>query len=303
MNVHHLELFYYVARYGGISSAIRHMPYGIQQPAVSGQILALEAYLGQKLFYRRPFALTPGGERLYHFIQPFFGNLGQVADELRGHQTSRLRLAASSALLREYGPRLLNGLREQVPELKLVLRDANQTMAEAYLLSQEVDLAITELYAKPPAGLRHEPLVEAPLMLLVPATLATGDAQQLLAERPLPLISVPADTAIYKTFHDGLRKLGTEWEIGIELSNLEMVQTYVAAGFGIGLSLVTAGSTFGNGVRALPLKGHARLNIAAFWQEPVPRLAALFLDGVRRTARQVQMEIDAFAPEGKRGAR
>ena len=37
MNVHHLELFYYVARHGGISQAVRHIPYGIQQPAVSGQ--------------------------------------------------------------------------------------------------------------------------------------------------------------------------------------------------------------------------------------------------------------------------
>ena len=30
MNVHHLELFYYVAKRGGISG----IPYGIQQPAV-----------------------------------------------------------------------------------------------------------------------------------------------------------------------------------------------------------------------------------------------------------------------------
>ena len=41
MNVHHLELFYYVAKHGGISQAVRNIPYGIQQPAVSGQVLAL----------------------------------------------------------------------------------------------------------------------------------------------------------------------------------------------------------------------------------------------------------------------
>ena len=32
MNIHHLELFYYVARHGGISEAVRKMPYGIQHP-------------------------------------------------------------------------------------------------------------------------------------------------------------------------------------------------------------------------------------------------------------------------------
>lgn len=61
MNIHHLELFYYVATHGGISEAVRHMPYGIQQPAVSSQILQLEDDLGVKLFNRRPFQLTEAG--------------------------------------------------------------------------------------------------------------------------------------------------------------------------------------------------------------------------------------------------
>jgi DNA-binding transcriptional LysR family regulator len=42
VNIHHLELFYYVAGHGGISEAVRHMPYGIQQPAVSDQVIQLE---------------------------------------------------------------------------------------------------------------------------------------------------------------------------------------------------------------------------------------------------------------------
>ena len=50
MNVHHLELFYYVAKHGGISAAVRHIPYGIQQPAVSGQMGALEADLKYPYF-------------------------------------------------------------------------------------------------------------------------------------------------------------------------------------------------------------------------------------------------------------
>ena len=65
MNIHHLELFYYVARHGGIGEAVRNIPYGIQQPAVSAQVLQLEADLGVTLFQRRPFQLTPAGaERL-----------------------------------------------------------------------------------------------------------------------------------------------------------------------------------------------------------------------------------------------
>src|SRR5712672_1311138 len=69
MNIHHLELFYYVARHGGISEAVRNIPYGIQQPAMSGQVIQLEEFLGVTLFHRRPFALTPPGEDLYEFIK------------------------------------------------------------------------------------------------------------------------------------------------------------------------------------------------------------------------------------------
>src|SRR5205085_12276845 len=65
MNIHHLELFYYVARHGGIMEAVRNIPYGIQQPAVSGQVAQLEEQLGVTLFQRRPFSLTPAGKKLY----------------------------------------------------------------------------------------------------------------------------------------------------------------------------------------------------------------------------------------------
>ena len=72
MNVHHLELFYYVAKHGGISAAVRGIPYGIQQPAVSGQMGKLEEDVGVKLFERSPFKLTPAGVRLFAHVQPFF---------------------------------------------------------------------------------------------------------------------------------------------------------------------------------------------------------------------------------------
>src|ERR1700731_2757638 len=94
MNVHHLELFYHVVKNGGISEAVRRMPYGIQQPAVSGQILQLEDDLGLKLFQRRPFNLTPAGRALYEFVEPFFGKLGEKRQHLRGEVSQRLRLAA-----------------------------------------------------------------------------------------------------------------------------------------------------------------------------------------------------------------
>src|SRR5258708_3567608 len=113
MNIHHLELFYYVARHGGISRAVRNMPYGIQQPAVSSQILLLEEDLGAKLFERQPFKLTREGEELYEFVRPFFDNLFPMAEKLRKQSAPSLRIGASELVLRDYLPTVIEQLRDR----------------------------------------------------------------------------------------------------------------------------------------------------------------------------------------------
>src|ERR1051325_85774 len=115
MNVHHLELFYYVARHGGIMEAVRNIPYGIQQPAVSGQVAQLEEFLGVTLFQRRPFALTEQGETLYKFIYPFFSNINKVATELQGGQIRHIRIGASTIILRDHLPGLLQEVKRKFP--------------------------------------------------------------------------------------------------------------------------------------------------------------------------------------------
>ncbi len=83
------------------------MPYGIQQPAVSGQIIQLEEFLGVALFRRRPFVLTPAGQELFDFIKPFFDNLRPVADKLRGGVGQTIRIGASEIVLRDHLPGVL----------------------------------------------------------------------------------------------------------------------------------------------------------------------------------------------------
>ena len=102
MNIHYLELFYYVAKYGGIMEAVRQIPYGIQQPAVSSQMAQLEDALGVSLFQRRPFALTAAGNELYEFITPFFANLDAVEEKIRGGAVPHFRFGASGTVLRDY---------------------------------------------------------------------------------------------------------------------------------------------------------------------------------------------------------
>src|SRR5213593_4383151 len=124
----------------------------LQQPAMSGQVIQLEEFLGVTLFQRRPFALTGAGEELYQFIKPFFDNLNPMADKLRGGISQQIRIGASEIVLRDYLPPVLQGVRKKFPKLKVTLREAYQPQLESWLQKQELDLAITLLDGKPPSG-------------------------------------------------------------------------------------------------------------------------------------------------------
>src|SRR5688572_22568272 len=178
MNIHHLELFYYVAKWGGISEAVRHIPYGIQQPAVSAQILQLEDALGVTLFQRRPFCLMPSGERLYRFILPFFENIDSIAGELRGAAGS-IRLGASEVVLRNHMPIVLRRVHAKFPKLKVHLREGAQPQFEKWLQDREIDLAMTMLESKPPPGVSARSVLKLPLVLLLPTSCKIQSADEL----------------------------------------------------------------------------------------------------------------------------
>src|SRR3954470_14207982 len=201
MNIHHLELFYYVAKHGGISEAVRNMPYGIQQPAMSGQIIQLEEFLGVTLFHRRPFALTAQGEQLFEFIQPFFENLQPVAEKIRGGVSQQIRIGASEIVLRDHLPAVLQTMQKQFPQLKVTLRDGYQPQLESWLCKRELDLAFTLFHGKPPTGIRSLPLFKLPLVLLVPRNSPIKSAEELWARDKIDttLISLPTNEAIHQS--------------------------------------------------------------------------------------------------------
>ncbi len=166
MNVHHLELFYFVARHGGIMPAVRNIPYGIQQPAVSSQMAQLEEYLGVTLFQRRPFELTAEGEKLFQFIQPFFANLDKIAGDLQGGQARHIRIGASAIVLRDHLPEVFQAARKKFPGLKLSLREGYPAQLLELLERDEVDIAFSLIEKKAAAGTHSVTLLELPLVLI-----------------------------------------------------------------------------------------------------------------------------------------
>jgi len=268
MNIHHLELFYYVARHGGISEAVRNMPYGIQQPAISGQIIQLEETLGVTLFHRRPFALTPPGKELFEFIKPFFDNLTPIAEKIRGGVSQHLRIAASETVLRSFLPDMLQELRGKFPRLKVTLREGYYPQVVTWLVQDEIDLSIGLIGSKPPAGVNAIPLLKLPMVLLVPKASHLESANELWQRDRIEesLITVPSNEPIRRAFQEGLSKRNVDWLGGIELSSVEMVQTYVASGYGFGVTVHVSKLKLHPKVRALPLEGFDELTFGMLWQ-------------------------------------
>jgi DNA-binding transcriptional LysR family regulator len=288
MNVHHLELFYYVAKHRGISAAVRHIPYGIQQPAVSGQMGKLEEDAGAKLFERSPFRLTPAGEQLFAHVQPFFEGLDAVGGRIREASVPRLRVGAAELVIRDHLHSVVERLRAHEPHLKLALRSGFTHELEQWLRDGEIDLAIAPIEGKLPARLRSALMLRMPLVLVVPRNSKLKSARELWARREItePLVSVPPTEAVSRLFRQGLQRLGVTWPPAIEASSLELVARYVERGYGLGVNVALPEIVRHPGVRVLPLEGFDPVEVAIFWQgEPTPMIR-LVLEESRRYVRE-----------------
>jgi DNA-binding transcriptional LysR family regulator len=286
MNVHHLELFFYVAKHRGVSAAARHMPYGIQQPAISAQILQLEDSLGSTLFHRRPFKLTKEGEQLYKHIGPFFGGLGELGNSLRGGTEKRLRIAAPEIVQRDYLPGLLLRMQKRVPGFQFTLTPGRIEEIEGMLLRQEIDIGFSSLNAKRSEDLRARALLSLPLVLLVPKNSRYTKIEDIIGKDRIdvPLITLPSADPLSRLFQEGLRKRKVDWFASLEVSSLDIISRYVAEGFGVGLSLSTPKQISGDQVRQLPLNGFPAVEFGAMWLGRLSPVAEVLLEEAKTEA-------------------
>ncbi len=286
MNVHHLELFYYVARFGGVSAAARRMPYGIQQPAISAQVIQLEDRLGSPLFARQPFKLTKAGEELYRFVEPFFGKLGEVEQRLRGGCEVSLRIGALEAVLRDYLPRLLKTMRCDWPGLNFKLAPGRIDQIEAAVLAQEIDIGIAPLLGKRPLGIRQRIMTHLPMALAVPKNSPITAPEDLWRQDRIrePLICGPTDNAVTLHFQVELQKRKIEWFPSMELTSQETIIRYAVEGFGIGLVLFEPGGLAPKGIRLLPLAHFPTVPYGLLWMGVLSPLQKAFIQAAEAVA-------------------
>ncbi|BDS05803.1 LysR family transcriptional regulator [Oceaniferula spumae] len=291
MNVHHLELFYYVAKYEGITAAVRKMPYGIQQPAVSGQLLQLEKSLGVKLFNRRPFSLTTAGDDLYDHVYPFFSRLSDVEERLKGEESKHLRIAASASVLRHHLPELLAEMRDSIPGLRLTLRDVEPSDVQDVLVRQQADIAVSVIHPRMGDGLNAAELMRLSLALLLPASHKAKKLADLLEDdagtmtSKTPLVGLPAYEEVSQLFQKEIDNRGVNWPIAVEVDSLDGVQQFVRCGFGAGITVRIPGVDLPKGMKAIDLDEFPPLVIGVVYQGSLKPIASEFLEAATVRAR------------------
>jgi len=171
MNVTLRQLEYFVAIAAERSFQRAARACGVSQPGLSAQIRQLEDQLETQLFERdrRQVLLTDAGAELLGWAQGILRDVRELEEAARGHAkplTGELRLGVIPTVAPYLLPRVLPAVREQYPELRLLLREDQTSRLVERLWVGQLDLLLLALEA-PLDGLDTEVLFDDPFLLAV----------------------------------------------------------------------------------------------------------------------------------------
>lgn len=166
-----LEYLVAIAETGQFSAAARRC--GVSQPALSRQVREVEEGLGVVCFERRRSGtlVTPEGSIVLGHARRVLAEsraLAQAAAALGDPFTGRLRLGAIPTIAPYLLPALLPRIREEMPQLELVLVEAMSEQLRGQLIAGDLDLALVAL-PYPADGLAERALIHEPFALAMPA--------------------------------------------------------------------------------------------------------------------------------------
>src|SRR6202044_2445026 len=156
--------------------------------------------------------------------------------------------------------------------------------------TEQVDVAVSLRVEKTPKDLHMQSLASLPMVLLVPAKASWRNAEQVFEEvrrGTVTLVSLPHRETITQTFLQELQTRGLDWHAGIEVNSLQLIQSYVLMGFGVGLSVRVPSLPLPGNLRVLPLKGFPSLEVGAFWRNPLSLQAKHFVATLDRYAKKL----------------
>jgi LysR family cys regulon transcriptional activator len=213
------------------------------QPGISKQIRQLEEELGVPIFVRqgkRLAALTAGGEVIVATARRAMQeltNLKRVGAEFQAEDTGTLAIATTHTQARYVLPQVLTRFSERYPKVRLLLHQGNPIQVAQQTSRGEVDVGIaTEALADYPE-LVTLPCYTWNRCVLVPRghPLAAGAPLTLEALARYPIVTYDFSFTGRSAINAAFAAKGLTPNVVLSALDSDVIKTYVAAGFGVGI--------------------------------------------------------------------
>jgi LysR family transcriptional regulator, cys regulon transcriptional activator len=213
------------------------------QPGISKQIRQLEDELGVPIFVRqgkRLTALTAGGEVIVatarRAVQEL-NNLKRVGAEFKAEDTGTLSIATTHTQARYVLPPVLKRFAERFPKVRLLLHQGNPVQVAQQTARAEADVGIaTEALAEFPE-LVTLPCYAWNRCVLVPKghPLAKAGSLTLEALARHPIVTYDFTFTGRSAINAAFAAKGLEPNVVLTALDADVIKTYVALGFGVGI--------------------------------------------------------------------
>ncbi|MBW1751959.1 MAG: LysR family transcriptional regulator [Deltaproteobacteria bacterium] len=235
--------FYYVAKLGSFTKAANAT--FRTQSAISQQIKNLEEELSCQLLERigkRKLRLTSAGESCFKFSETVMQRYDSLVEELSeaiDSQKGSLRMAAPFTTLYHLFPFALKSYIKQFPNVDLIILDRSQQNIIDLIKNGDIDFGFV-LESNVPKDLTALRWKEAGTVLMTPKghPLAKVKRVSLKQIGKYPLILPPINLKYRSNLEERFQKLGIDYHIIMESSNVELSSRYVEMGLGISFATV-----------------------------------------------------------------
>lgn len=242
METRNLKYFLAVVDAGSVTRAAEVLD--IAQPALSQALSRMERDLAVKLFERtrRGAQLTPAGEAIVEDIRLSVARIDAAshrAREIGAQRGGRLTIGFASAALFSLLPRAIAALREEVPNVELMLREMSNAEQASALEKGTIDIGLLHTPVAVGGRMREKMIARERLLAVLPLSFAIGDDGKVGLKdlSDAGLVWFPSDQlpVVRAGILSAFRKAGCEANVVQDANRSLTVLACVAAGCGASL--------------------------------------------------------------------
>ncbi|MET3289421.1 UNVERIFIED_CONTAM: DNA-binding transcriptional LysR family regulator [Brevibacillus sp. OAP136] len=210
----------------------------LAQPSLSQQIAKLEKEWGVQLFHRLPHhvELTDAGERFVQVARPLLDQAEGLEREMRGYASGEIGklFVGSLPITGAYVlPQVISEFTNRYPGVELHLVEETSSMLEHLLAVGKLDVSLLTMPIEAPTIVHETAIIEEIYLAVPPAHPLAGKKEIDLAElESQPFVLLKEGQGFRQISLRLCEKAGFKPRIVFESSNIQTVQSLVAAGMG-----------------------------------------------------------------------